>query len=65
MSDAVTNPRHAVDAYVNLDIYTTTVQNPRLPTVVRHQTARGAGAAVLAEHIPRLCTLTDDKADVV
>jgi len=47
MSDAVTNPRHAVDAYVNLDIDTTTVQNPRLP-VVRHQTARGA--TVLAEH---------------
>jgi len=47
MSDAVTNPRHAVNAYVNLDIDTTTVQNPSLH-VVRHQTARGA--AVLAEH---------------
>jgi len=46
MSDAVPNPRHAVDAYVNLDIDITTVQNLRLP-VVRHQTAR---AAVVAEH---------------
>ena len=31
MSDAVTNPSDAVDAYVNLDNDTTTVRNPRLP----------------------------------
>ena len=33
MSDAVTNPRDAVDAYVNLDNDTTTVRNPRLSDI--------------------------------
>jgi len=57
MSEAVMNPRHAVDAYISLD----TMTAQKLP-VVQRQTAHGS--AVLSEHTA-LGTLADDTADVV